>query len=145
MKWALTQLFKYNKRPFTFEVEYDFHDRIQDIDDILDISIVKVRGTGRNLIADRYIFEMHIECILTLECSRTLDPIDLPINLDVIEEFDIVDDGEVNVIEKNTIDIDNVVWENIYLEKPMRVFKEDSNSFDEDTQVLEEFYKTTNK
>ena len=58
MKWALAQLYRYNKNPFSFSVEYDFHDRIANIDDILDISIVKVNGTGQNVYDDRYVFNI---------------------------------------------------------------------------------------
>ena len=60
MKWALAQLYRYNKKPFSFSVEYDFHDRIADISDILDISIVKVDGVGQNVVDDRYLFKLHI-------------------------------------------------------------------------------------
>lgn len=140
MKWALAQLYRYNKNPFSFSVEYDFHDRIANIDDILDISIVKVNGTGQNVYDDRYVFNIHIECVMTLECARTLEPVIFPINLDIEEVFDTVDDGEVNYIEKNTIDIDNIIWENIYLEKPMRIFKEGSTQYENDVHELESFY-----
>ena len=139
MKWALAQLYRYNKKPFSFSVEYDFHDRIADISDILDISIVKVDGVGQNVVDDRYLFKLHIECVMTLECARTLEPVIFPISLDVEEVFDTVDDGEVNFIEKNTIDIDNVIWENIYLEKPMRIFKEGTTRYTDDAHELESF------
>lgn len=121
MKWALSQLFKYNGRPFTFNGEYDFKDRIANIDDILDITITKVEGVGRNVIGDRYSFDLHIETTMTLEDAVTLDPVIFPIDLNVVEVFDVVDDGEVNLIETNTIDLEQVVWENVYLEKPMRI------------------------
>jgi uncharacterized protein len=140
MKWALAQLYRYNKKPFSFSVEYDFHDRIADISDILDISIVKVDGVGQNVVDDRYLFKLHIECVMTLECARTLEPVIFPISLDVEEVFDTVDDGEVNFIEKNTIDIDNVIWENIYLEKPMRIFKEGTTQYKDDAHELDSFY-----
>ena len=140
MKWALAQLYRYNKKPFSFSVEYDFHDRIADISDILDISIVKVDGVGQNVVDDRYLFKLHIECVMTLECARTLEPVIFPISLDVEEVFDTVDDGEVNFIEKNTIDIDNVIWGNIYLEKPMRIFKEGTTQYKDDAHELDSFY-----
>ncbi len=123
MKWALSQLFKYNGQPFTFKGEYDFKDRIANIDDILDITITTVEGKGRNVVGDRYAFDLHIQTTMTLEDAVTLDPVVFPIDLNVTEIFDVVDDGEVNVIEKNTIDLEQVVWENVYLEKPMRITK----------------------
>lgn len=130
---------KYNRKPFDFEDVFDFSDRIESIDDILDISEVKVRGTGKNLVDDRYVFEMHITCMLTLECARTLDPVPFPIDLNVVEEYDTEDDGEARLIEKQTIDLTDAIWEDIYLEKPMRVFKEGTTEFI-DNQNLDDFY-----
>lgn len=140
LKWSLAQLFKYNHKPFEFEDELDFKERIENIDDILDISLVKVKGNGKNLVDDRYIFNLNIECLLTLECARTLEPVEYPISLEVTEVFDTLEsDEDIRLIEKNTIDLSDVIWENIYLEKPMRVFKEGTTEFKED-QNLDDFY-----
>ena len=124
MKWALAQLFRYNGKPFSFEGEYDFTDYIKDDADILKISPAKVSGSGRCIKDDHYEFNIHIECVMTLECSLTLEPVDYKIDLDVVEDFDIVESSEdVNIISGNTIDLKDVVWQNIYLEKPMRIVK----------------------
>ncbi len=139
MKWSLQQLYRFGKNSFKFSGEYDFSEKIKDIDDILDISNVKVEGIGQNINDDRYMFNLHITCDLVLECARTLDPVDFPIDLEVIEIYDTVDDGEVNYVEKNTIDLEDAVWENIYLEKPMRVFKEGSTQYTDDVHELESF------
>ena len=140
LKWSLAQLFKYNHKPFEFEDELDFKDKIENIDDILDISLVKVRGNGKNLVDDRYIFNLNIECLLTLECARTLEPVEYPISLEVTEVFDTLEsDEDIRLIEKNTIDLSDVIWENIYLEKPMRVFKEGTTEFKDD-QNLDDFF-----
>lgn len=125
MKWALSQLYKLNGKPFTFETEYDFSEHIKDIDDIIDISITKVSGTGKNVIDDRYSFDLHISTVLTLEDAVTLENIDFIIDIEVTEEFDLIDDGDCNLIEKNTIDLEPLVWEIVYLEKPIRITKSD--------------------
>lgn len=141
LKWSLAQLFKYNHKTFEFEDTLDFKDRIVNIDDILDISDVYVEGNGRNLVDDRYIFNLKIKCLLTLECARTLEAVDFPIDLEVCEIFDTVEasNEDIRLIERNTIDLSDVIWENIYLEKPMRVFKEDSVEFIDD-QNLDDFF-----
>jgi uncharacterized metal-binding protein YceD (DUF177 family) len=74
---------------------------------------------------------------MVLECARTLEPVDFPIDLVVVEIYDTVDDGEVNFVEKNTIDLEDAVWENIYLEKPMRIFKEGTTRYTDDVHELE--------
>lgn len=127
MKWALSQLFKYNLRPFTFSGEFDFKENIRTIDDILDISLTMVEGVGQRIYDNRYTFNLHIKTTMILECAVTLEPVEFPIDLHVVEIFDTIDDGEVNLIEKNTIDLHQVIWENVYLEKPMRITKDFTN------------------
>ena len=139
LKWSLAQIEKYNHKEFTFEDEYDFSEEIKDIDDILDISKVKVVGSGINVLEDRYVFNLHITCVLTLECARTLEPVTYPIDINVEEVYDKVDDGECRLIEKQTIDLKDAIWEDVYLEKPMRVFKEGTTEFIDD-QNLDDFY-----
>ena len=114
MKWSLQQLYRLGKQPFSFSGKYDFKERIKDIDDILDISIVNVKGFGQNINEDRYMFQLHITCNLVLECARTLDPVDFPIDLEVTEIYDTIDDGEVNFVEKNTIDLNGLLKKLIF-------------------------------
>jgi len=125
MKWALTQLFKYQGKPFTFKAELDFKDKIKNIDDILDIGITTVEGFGQNEYDDRYRFELHIKSMLILEDAVTLERLEFPIDLHVTEIFDVVDDEDVNFVPGNTIDLEPIVWEIVYLEKPIRITKED--------------------
>ena len=128
MKWSLQQLFKYTHTPLKFSEELDFKEYIKGIDDILDISLAKVEGSALHLYDERYQFDLSIKCTLVLEDAVTLDPIDFPLDINVIETFDkVVDeemDEDVRPIEKNTIDLYDVVWEDILLEKPIRVTKE---------------------
>ena len=59
-----------------------------------------------------------------LEDSRTLEEVEFPINIDVCEVFGKdPDNDEMRYIEKNTIDLYDIIWENILLEKPMRICK----------------------
>lgn len=127
MKWSCQQLFRYTQTPLKFSEELDYREYIKGIDDILDISTVKVEGEAIHPYDDRYEFKLLIKCTLFLQDAVTLEQVEYPIDLDVTESFDkIVDpesDEDVRLIEKNTIDLYDVVWENIYLEKPIRVTK----------------------
>ena len=78
------------------------------------------------MLDNRFEFHLSIKGELTLQDARTLEPIAYPISLNVVEVFDKVmdEDEDVRIIEKNTIDLYDVVWENILLEKPIRVVKE---------------------
>lgn len=134
MKWSLQQLYKYNGKPFTFETTYDFKDYIINIDDILDIKEFHVAGTGQNLYDDRFRFELTITGTLILECARTLVEVPFPITINTVEIFDkvVAEDEDVWMIEKNTIDLQDVVWEAILLQKPIRVISPSSEGLEED-------------
>lgn len=128
MKWSLQQLQKYNGKLIEFKSTYDFSEEIKNIADILGISIAEVEGVGQCLYLDKFQFKLKISCILILQDARTLDPVDFPVKLNVIETFDVdaTGDDDTRLIEKNTIDLRPVVWENILLEKPIRCVKDES-------------------
>ena len=65
---------------------------------------------------------------MVLECARSLEEIDYPIDIMInknIEE-NVLED-EKQVIFNNSLDIFSIVWENIVLEVPLRVVKEDAS------------------
>jgi uncharacterized protein len=127
MKWSLQQLHKYNGKPFTFSGTYNFEEEIKNIDDILGISVVEVSGEGQNLYDDEFRFDLSIRTTLILEDARTLMPVDFPLHLEVTETFSTDPEHyDARLIEKNTVDLRPVVWENILLEKPMRIVQTDS-------------------
>ncbi|HHZ18041.1 MAG TPA: hypothetical protein GX390_02015 [Acholeplasmataceae bacterium] len=124
MKWSLQQLYKYGKEAFPFEAVYDFAEEAKRYDDILGITPAVVKGTGIQIGEDRFKFDIHISVELYLQDAVTLDPVEFPLELDVVEVFTRDDEGDdVRLIEKNTIDLRAVIWESILLEKPMRVVK----------------------
>lgn len=129
MKWSVQQLYKLTVNSYDFSGEFDFRDYIANIDDIYDISTAKVSGNVTRNLDERYIFNLNIKVTLVLQDARTLDPVEYPLDLDVVEVFDIDDqyDEDIRIIEANTIDLKEVVWENILLEKPIRVVKEELN------------------
>ena len=128
MKWSLQQLNKFLNQDYEFETSFDFTEEIENIDDILGISEVKVHGIIHVLSFDKFEFDLHIKCTLTLEDAVTLDPVDFNIDLEVIEVFSVEDNGDDDIIliETNTVDIRPVVWENIILSKPIRFVKDES-------------------
>ncbi|HOH18708.1 MAG TPA: hypothetical protein PK087_05240, partial [Bacilli bacterium] len=79
-----------------------------------------------HLFDDCFTFALHIVGNMTLEDARTLDPVIFPIDIHITETFNTqLFDDDSRLIEKNTVDLRPVVWEDIYLEKPMRVVKEE--------------------
>lgn len=126
MKWSLQQLNRYSNEDLVFSTEFDFNDRVSTVSSLISLSTVNVNGTCRCVGIDRYKFDLHIETLLQLEDSWTLEPVPFKIDMDVIEVFDRLDtDDDVRIIEKNTVDLTDVVWENILLSIPMRIVKEE--------------------
>jgi len=94
------------------------------IDDIKDISEVKVKG---NITNNDYLIELNlnISCNLTLICSISLKDVDFPVNINVNEELSEEDSEEFNKILNNSIDLLPIIWQNILMEIPMKVVSPD--------------------
>jgi uncharacterized protein len=139
MKWSLQQLNKFYNKDYSFEAGYDFTEEIQNISDILGISEFKVEGHIQVLEYNTFAFDLNIKGTLILEDARTLDPVDYEIDLDVVEIFSVDDNGDedIRIIDTNTVDLRPVIWENILLEKPIRIVKEESPSELEKEEVKE--------
>lgn len=131
MKWSLQQLHKLSISEIAFSGAYDFSQDVANIDDVIAIKETKVSGTGQHLYDDRFEFFIHVETTLTLEDARSLDPVDFFVEMDFVEIFDLENpyDEDIRLIEKNTVDLRGVVWENILLEKPMRYSIVDDETF----------------
>lgn len=89
---------------------------------------IKAIGRITRLSNDLYNIELNIKGTMVLECARSLEEIDYPIDIMInknIEE-NVLED-EKQVIFNNSLDIFSIVWENIVLEVPLRVVKEDAS------------------
>lgn len=123
MKWSLQQLSRYRNEPLKFsgKVRYDEY-AVQA--DMIRLDEVSYHGTCIALRDDYFRFDIHIETTMYLEDSRTLEEVAYPINMDITEYFGKdPDDEDSRYIEKNTVDLYDVIWETILLEKPMFIIK----------------------
>ena len=126
MKWSLQQLNKYSNEYLTFQTSYTFEEYSKSVNGLISIGEVKVDGRAKCIGLDKYKFDLHICASLELEDAWTLEPVPFEIDIEVTEIFDKDEtDEDVRVIEKNTVDLYDVVWENILLEIPMRIVKEE--------------------
>lgn len=129
MKWSLQQLSRYHNEYLEFSDSANYDEYVKNFGDIIRLDEVKYEGRCIAVSDDLFKFNLHITANMVLEDSRTLEEIDFPIDLDVEEVFTkderlISDDNDYRYIEKNTIDLYDVVWENIILEKPISITKE---------------------
>jgi uncharacterized protein len=134
MKWSLNELNK--KKRIEFDERLDLNATLtQRSPEILDISDVQVVGEisyddGLYVLTYRAFYE------LTLPSSRSLKPVIVPMELAVAEVFapqeyaagqdqDDLDASMILYLDKDLIDLDESVADNILLEIPLQVFAED--------------------
>ena len=126
MKWSLQQLNRYSNEDLVFSGEFNFDEFVGTVNGLLSVNSVNVEGKCRCIDYDRYKFDLHITALLELEDSWTLEPVPFKVDLEVTEIFDRTEtDEDVRIIEKNTVDLKDVVWENILLSIPMRIVKDE--------------------
>lgn len=94
---------------------------------IKNINGVKVKGKIYYDLIDQIKIELHCEGEMTLEDSNTLKEIKYPFSFD-IDNY--LDDFNANLLEsikknQNTLDICELLWENIVLEVPIRITKDE--------------------
>ena len=88
MKWSITQLRKYQGKPFDFDQTVTF-DHLKDALGLIDLTPIDVVGTltvkSKEVIAD-----VHIIGTYTMPCARTLDPVEVPLDVKTQEIFELV-------------------------------------------------------
>ena len=128
MKWAIAQLVKQGSKVFEIDELIDFSDIVNAHDEIRKLSKLKVTGTGQ-LQGKKVVFNLHIEGTMTLPCAVTLDDVEYPFDYDSVEIFvldaDLYEEGEDEyLVTGTTIELAPIIWQNILLQKPLRVGKE---------------------
>jgi len=70
-----------------------------------------------------FVLQGKLESQITLECSRCLKPIDIPLSVDVVEQFglhQIADDEDIHIFYGEEIDATEVLRDNILLNLPVK-------------------------
>ena len=138
MKWTIQELIRQYNMDNTFIGEIDFSDYLENTD-IEKISKVSVEGDFE-IYSDNteFVFYMDIDCVITLPCAISLEPVDVTLSFGVEETFSTVKNDDFNYIDGITIDLLPIIWSNIILEKPMRVISENAtNNFEKDNVEFE--------
>ena len=126
MKWSLQQLQKYSSKPLSFDDVIDFQDYAKDVSDIIEIKPVHVTGEITVIKYGTYKIRYNVDALLILECALTLEPVEYHFEKEYVEVFSTDPTEEDFLIEKNTIDLDNAVWSNIIIDKPLVVTRDDA-------------------
>jgi len=126
MKWSLQQLQKINSFPYSFDTKFDFHKNILGSETIYDIDETHVYGKIFRIDENTYQFDFHIQVKLIMACSLTLEDVDYVIDQDFSEVHSTIKNDDYFPIEKNTIDLEEMVWGNIVLSLPIRIVRSDA-------------------
>lgn len=134
MKWSIGELRRYKEEALNFSETIDVSETLTARDnEILAVAPVTVEGllsVGKN----EYILHYQLKTIATVPSARSLEPVDLPLDLSVDEVFmtreqwsSLEDerDEEILVIDNDTIDLTDSIEDNILLAIPLQVFSEE--------------------
>lgn len=126
MKWSLQQLQKIANFPFLFEAKYDFKKNLDKKEDVLDIGLAHVKGTITRIADETYEFDYDVDVSLTMACSLTLEPVEFHLQESFNEVYSTTENDDWYKIEKNAIDLEEMVWTNIVMALPIRIVREDA-------------------
>ncbi|NEW62113.1 DUF177 domain-containing protein [Granulicatella sp. zg-ZJ] len=134
MKWSMKQIEEHGVEPLKFLQEVDLKQSlIKRESDIIDVSPVKLNGS---LLYDNHsvIATFVVEVTVTLPSSRTLEPVQVPLMIDVSERYveqgylsqyvEVAKEEIVTVIEENYVDLTETIIDSILLSLPLKVLSQ---------------------
>ena len=126
----LSPLFNGIKNTIEFEENLRFTNEELKNTSIKKLSEVKVKGKIIKISDYSIDLNIEIKTTMTLEDSVTLEEIEYPVNITVNKIINNTDeeDEEYYKISQNRLDIIPIVWENIVLEVPLRIVKEEKET-----------------
>ena len=128
MKWSVSQLRKLTTNPYHFSLELDFSNEAENVEDIQNIGIALVEGTISRVDNDIFRCVYHLKVDLVLSCSLTLEPVNYSMNFEQEELIGYANENYDDVVEisGNTVDLKAIVWDNIIVNIPIRIVRDDA-------------------
>ena len=122
-------MYRYQHEKLVFNESLSYDEYIKNFSDIIRMDEVLCSGTGQQVTSDTFRFDLHIKTTMYLEDCWTLEEVPYDIDIEIEEVFTkdsrlVTDDNDYRYIERNTIDLYDVVWENVILEKPISIKRE---------------------
>ncbi|MCK7485794.1 MAG: YceD family protein [Bacillus subtilis] len=128
MKWTIPELKKLRTTANKFAYTAVFDAFLREDDDILAVSPAEISGSFQVLRdPEQFVFMVEVDVTLVMACAITLRDVEVPLSFETELVFgtDLADD-DVLPIDGITIDLDQYLWGEILVEKPMRVVAEDA-------------------
>ena len=118
-----------SKEILQIDEDFTFTDDMLKTTSIKRLENIHAKGTISRIENTTYNLDLHITGNMVLSCARSLEDVDNTLNIfinKVISEENLEESEEKPLILQNSLDIFSIVWENIVLEVPLRVIKEDA-------------------
>lgn len=134
MKWSITQLRKYQGQPFEFDQTVNYNHLIDKLG-LIDLSDIRVKGK-LDVKSNEVVADIHLTGAYTMEDARTLKPVEVPIDVETTEIFDLEghefsdseeDDEHYHLATNGMIDLRDIAEELVIIEKPIRAVAEDGS------------------
>jgi uncharacterized protein len=110
----LIPLYSENKSKISIDGDYEIPANMQDNEEIHELSTIKVKGNIKKVEEDYYLTFI-AKGEMKISDSVTLDDVWYPFEIDFDEKLD-----DFIEKDKNSLDIIEVLWQNIVLEVPLR-------------------------
>jgi len=129
MKYQITKLLKEVTKEIQVNEEVDFAEVVKKNPDLRKMSPVLVTGKGTIFPTTRCItFDLKIQGEMTLPCALTLDDVifafEAQLNPTFTWDADRYDPDSDDYLVKDTIELASSVWQEIFVQIPLRVVKE---------------------
>ena len=104
-------------------LNYSFSKEQLENTSIIELNDVSIKGYVTKSM-DNFHLKLDVNGVMVLPCSVSLKPTNYPFSVEIDEDFDeTIQENLKNV--SNSIDIFQIIWENILMEIPLRVVNED--------------------
>lgn len=123
----IRKLLNYSLDEIPFEDKITIDSSYLKSTEIKDLSEVVVNGIVKREVDEIISLDLSIDGVMILPCSVSLVDVNYPFHIDVYEVLDEEVNGEYLKIDKESIDISQLIWQNIVLEIPLKVVSPDLN------------------
>lgn len=113
------------------DINYSFNEEELKSTEIRKLDNVNINGCIKKDVLNNEVLDVIVEGVMILPCARTLKDVKYPFSLKINGEInDLMEETTGNLKNfENSIDIFQIIWENILMEIPMRVVSEDAEDF----------------
>ena len=113
----------------SLNIDEDFSFTSDDVKDTDIVRLENIHASGKieRIEETTYKIDLNIKGNMVLLCARSLEEVDYPINIFIDQNISEESSEDLPLITQNMLDLRSIVWENIVLEVPLRVIKEDAS------------------